>query len=74
MLRLMNKFDHKAAVTRAIEAAGGTTVLADKLGITQPSVSQWGKIPVERVLDIERLTGIPRHDLRPDIYPQEQAA
>jgi DNA-binding transcriptional regulator YdaS (Cro superfamily) len=26
-------------------------------------------LPAERVLDIERVTGIPRHELRPDLYP-----
>jgi DNA-binding transcriptional regulator YdaS (Cro superfamily) len=33
-----------------------------------------GRVPAERVLDIEKLTGVPRHDLRPDLYPTEQAA
>lgn len=43
--------------------------LARKLGITHGAVYQWDKVPAERVLDVERLTGIPRHELRPDIYP-----
>lgn len=44
------------------------------LGVDKATVSRWAqkRIPAERVLDIERLTGIPRHDLRPDLYPAEQ--
>lgn len=52
--------------------------LARGLGITHGAVSQWGSVPAERVLDVEKLTGISRHDLRPDIYgppiADEQAA
>ena len=46
--------------------------LAAQLGVQPPAVSKWekGRIPAERVLDIERITGIPRHDLRPDLYPE----
>ena len=44
-------------------------------GISSQAVSQWQRVPVERVLDVERLTGISRHKLRPDIYgaPAEAA-
>jgi DNA-binding transcriptional regulator YdaS (Cro superfamily) len=31
-----------------------------------------GHVPAERVLDIEKITGISRHELRPDLYPTEQ--
>ena len=46
--------------------------LARGLGITHGAVSQWDQVPMNRVLDVERLTGIPRHELRPDIYPPER--
>lgn len=42
--------------------------LAKQLGITHGAISQWQNVPPERVLDVERLTGISRHDLRPDVY------
>ena len=31
-------------------------------------------VPPRRVLDVERVTGVPRHLLRPDIYPLTEAA
>lgn len=40
-----------------------------ELGLSRGAVSQWGRIPAERVLDVERVTGIPRYQLRADIYP-----
>jgi DNA-binding transcriptional regulator YdaS (Cro superfamily) len=58
-----------AAKDRAVAAVGGVTRLAEKIGVTRSAVSQWPRVPVERVLDVERVTGVPRHELRPDIYP-----
>jgi TorA maturation chaperone TorD len=52
----------------AIRAAGGVTELARRLGIAQPSVSNWSKIPAERVPAVEAITGIGRATLRPDLY------
>lgn len=59
----------------AIAAARGIRPLARQLGISAPSVWEWrqrGRVPVTRVLQLEALLGIPRHVLRPDIYPPER--
>jgi len=60
---------------RAVRAVGGGAALGRLLGISQPAVSQWQikGIPPDRVLDIERVTGVSRHELRPDIYGYESA-
>jgi len=42
--------------------------LATELGITQGAISQWSQIPADKALDVERITGISRHDLRPDVF------
>jgi TorA maturation chaperone TorD len=55
-------------LNQAIEAVGGVTELARRLGIAQPSVSNWTRIPSERVIAVEALTGINRVVLRPDLY------
>ena len=52
---------------------GRAVVLAASLGVFPSAISQWQRVPVERVLEVERLTGISRHELRPDIYPRESA-
>ena len=52
----------------AIRAAGGITELARRIGISQPSVSNWTRVPAERVLSVEAATGVAREILRPDIY------
>jgi len=58
----------------AIRAAGGVGALARKIGIAQPSVSNWGRVPAERVLLVEAVTGIDRGMLRPDLYRVPDAA
>lgn len=66
LLRFMTK---NAALERAIKAAGAANDLARGLGITPQALSQWSRVPPLRVLDVERITGISRHELRPDLYP-----
>jgi len=49
--------------------------LAAQLGVRYQSIQDWlavGRIPAERVLAVEKATGISRHVLRPDIYPLEK--
>jgi len=52
----------------AIRAAGGVSELARRIGISQPSVSNWDRVPAERVIAVESATNIPRTVLRPDLY------
>ena len=49
--------------------------IADHMNVDKSTVTRWmqSKIPAERVLEVERFTGIPRHELRPDIYPPVDA-
>ena len=54
----------------AIRAAGGVGALARKVGISQPSVSNWARVPAERVVSVETATGVSRAVLRPDLYAE----
>ena len=54
----------------AIRAVGGVTELARRIGISQPSVSNWSRVPAERVLSVEAATGVARAILRPDLYAE----
>lgn len=53
---------------KAITAQGSIAALARELSITRSAICQWDKIPAERVVEIETITGIPRHELRPDLH------
>jgi TorA maturation chaperone TorD len=57
-----------AGLNEAIRAAGGVSELARQIGISQPSVSNWIRVPAERVVAVETATGIDRKVLRPDLY------
>lgn len=75
MLRGMSEHGLKLA----LEKAGSQSALARICGVTQPTVWGWlnaGRkiLPGEYVLSVERETGVSRHDLRPDLYPREDAA
>ncbi len=58
----------------AIRAAGGVTELARRIGVTQPSVSNWRRVPAERVLAVEEVTGVARDLLRPDLYADDNSS
>lgn len=60
-----------AALKRALDRAGSARALAQSLRITEQAISQWSRVPHLRVLDVERITGVPRQELRPDLYPPE---
>lgn len=69
MLEISPMADRTEPLQRAIAAVGGLAGLAGPLGISEQAVSQWGEVPPLRVLAVERVTGVPRHELRPDLYP-----
>lgn len=66
-----------AALRRAKDILRTESALAAVVGVSQPHVNytlkRGKKVPAEWCLPIERETGgkITRHDLRPDLYPDE---
>lgn len=71
--RMKTTYEKDAAkITADIRDKEGATSLARKISeisertITRSAISQWTKIPVDRVPEVEQVTGIPRHELRPD--------
>jgi DNA-binding transcriptional regulator YdaS (Cro superfamily) len=62
------------AIAKAVKEAGGQQALAQLCGVRYQAVQKWlrtGRVPAKRVLQIERVTGVSRHDLCPDLYPRE---
>lgn len=57
------------ALSKAIKAAGSQAALARSIGTYRQVVNNWRSVPVDWVLKVESVTGVPRSELRPDIYP-----
>jgi DNA-binding transcriptional regulator YdaS (Cro superfamily) len=67
------------ALKKAIDAAGGVTALASRLGVRQSVVSNWlirGQVPSERCREVELAVGgkVTRYELRPDVFGPEPTA
>lgn len=62
---------------RAYRAETGLSLeqLAGRFGVNKTTVMRWedGRVPAERVVEVETATGIARARLRPDLYPSQQA-
>jgi len=58
----------------AIECAQSLTSLARRLNMSVQAISQWLRVPPERCAEVERVTGVPRWRLRPDIYEEPDAS
>lgn len=63
------------ALNKAVEIAGGNAELAKKIGLPENSshISVWRtrdkKASASYVARISAVTGVPCHELRPDIFP-----
>lgn len=66
-------FAASAALKRGIAAAGGPDALAARLGIHAVTPRGWVHCPAARVHDVAAATGVPAHELRPDLFPAPAA-
>jgi len=57
-----------AGLKAAVAAVGTRYRLSKMIGVTPSSVLKWKTIPIGRLADVERVTGLPREALRPDLY------
>jgi len=74
MLEFVPMNDKSSALERAVASVGGQAKFARLIGVTAQAVSQWDEVPPLRVLAVESVSGVPRHELRPDLYPVEDEA
>jgi len=66
-------------LSAAIETAGTLPRLVELLvsagvRITPSAVYQWPRVPVNRCAEVERVTGVSRYRLRPDIFGEDPKA
>lgn len=47
---------------------GSKYKLNKALGMSEAAIYFWRRIPAERVKQVSALTGIPKEELRPDLY------
>jgi len=65
----------KVGLLKATEAINQLEESKGRKKVTYQAVQQWldGRVPALRVLSVEAASGVPRHKLHPEIYPQEVA-
>jgi transposase-like protein len=60
-----------ALVEKVIKRSGGVGALARALDVTPQAIHKWRKagLPrdVDRILELERISGVPREELCPDL-------
>lgn len=66
-----------AQLRKAIHQFGGPTRFAEAMcaagvEITQSAISQWFKVPANRVMLVSRLLNLPPGRLRPDVFSQSE--
>ena len=57
-MNITNLFNEKITVSE----------MSKQLGISVQAIYKWEVVPLNRVKDVERITGIPREELRPDFF------
>ncbi len=65
-----------ASLKTAVLKSGSQSAFARLCGVSQTAVWKWlqsaKRLPAEHVLKVEQATGVSKHLLRPDIYPETQ--
>jgi DNA-binding transcriptional regulator YdaS (Cro superfamily) len=65
--------DLEPGLKAAVKAVGSMSNLASLLGIAPQAIAQWEQIPINRVLEIEKITKVDRERLRPDMFRRRRA-
>lgn len=66
----MKKQEEKEALKRAMEVVGGGKALGRAVGVSGVAVQKWlrKRIPAERCAAVEKITGVSKKELRPDLW------
>ena len=55
-------------ITQICKPNGGGTQIAKALGISRQAIYQWKEIPPKHLVALEKITGVPRAEMRRDLY------
>ena len=69
MLSSSKLFYVEPGIKRIRSIPGLRAKLARSLKLTRAAITQWERIPAERAVEVSRISGIPLHELRPDLWP-----
>lgn len=58
---------------RLFQIRGAVKRVAEGVGISTAAVSQWRRVPKDRVEQVASILGVAPEDVRPDLYPPEAA-
>jgi hypothetical protein len=56
-------------LARVRNVRGTARLIADACGVVREAVWRWQHVPARHVLTVEDVLNIPRHRIRPDLYP-----
>ena len=73
MIMKKDTYKNQTITQAAIKAAGGPSVVGAACGISMSAVSQWHRVPQERVRKVAMMSGVSVYELRPDIFGPDPA-
>jgi len=71
---MIKREKNNPAISLIHNVRGTARRIAKACDISKEAVWNWKRVPAERVLVVSRVTKIPRHLIRPDIYPPPRRA
>lgn len=54
----------------AVRSVMTLAALARDIGVTRGAVSQWDRVPAEKIKEVSEATGLSYAVLRPDLFPE----
>lgn len=73
MAQKIYRADATEGVTLLRRVPRMVTKLAREMKISRTAIYGWKVVPAERIIEVERHSGIPRELLRPDLYERAEA-